>query len=295
MTQSANNRLAMAGLVVGCVIFGLGSVIVAHLPLGSFAVAFWRLLISAFIFVVLAKLFGQPFPKSKSAYLFATLSGAVLGLDLALWHESIHAVGPGISTLLNSLQIFFLTLIGYFVFKEKQNQWQLLGLIIAIAGVAMIGSPEFAYNQNAGWGFVAGVASGACLAGSMSLLKYAHKDETVAILPLMTLVGVGGAGLCLPVAMVVEWGAVVPTSLSQVGWLLVYGAVMQCMAWGLIAYCVPKLNLSLTGLLLLSEPVAALVIDCVWLDKPIVGVQWLGALLVMGAVYLGSFGAKANH
>ena len=42
------------------------------------------------------------------------LSGVFLAFDLSLWHESIHAVAPGISTLLNSLQIFFLSAIGFF-------------------------------------------------------------------------------------------------------------------------------------------------------------------------------------
>lgn len=290
-----HNTPAMIGLVIGCIVFGLGSVIVAHLPLGSFAVAFWRLFVSVVIFVALAKLSGQSFPKTKFAYVFALLSGAALGLDLALWHESIHAVGPGISTLLNSLQIFFLALIGFVFLKEKQNKLQILSLIIAIVGVALIGSPEFAYNHRAVWGFVAGIVSGGCLAVSMSLLKYAQKDEVVNIFPLMAILGVGGMLACLPVALVLEWGVILPTTASQIGQLIIYGAVMQCMAWGLIAYCVPKLSLALTGLLLLTEPVAALVIDFVWLDKVIVPMQWGGAVLTLFAIYLGSVGAKKSH
>ena len=33
-------QFAPFGLVIGCVIFGLGSVIVAHMPIGSYAIAF---------------------------------------------------------------------------------------------------------------------------------------------------------------------------------------------------------------------------------------------------------------
>ena len=51
--------------------------------------------------------FRPELPRSKTALAYALLSGAALGIDLALWHESIYSVGPGISTLLNSLQIFF--------------------------------------------------------------------------------------------------------------------------------------------------------------------------------------------
>jgi len=67
---------------------------------------------------------------------------------------------------------------------------------------------------------------------------------------------------------------------------------MQCLAWGLIAYSIPKLSLALTGLLLLTEPIAALVIDYSWLDKQINTLQWSGALLTMFAIYLGSLKPK---
>ena len=43
-------------LVVGCVLFGLGSLIVKFVPVGGYAIAFWRLLIASFIFWFLMKL-----------------------------------------------------------------------------------------------------------------------------------------------------------------------------------------------------------------------------------------------
>ena len=79
-----------------------------------------------------------------------------------------------------------------------------------------------------------------------------------------------------------------PATAAQIGWLLVYGAAMQCLAWGLIAYCIPLLSLSVTGLLLLTEPVAALFIDFAFLGKPISALQWLGAAITLLAIYLGS-------
>lgn len=54
----------------------------------------------------------------------------------------------------------------------------------------------------------------------------------------------------------------------------------------------PLLSLSLTGLLLLSEPVAALLIDYFWLDKPINTLQWFGVVLTLSAIYLGSLKPK---
>lgn len=288
----SNQTLSVFGLLVGCVLFGMGSLIVAHVSVGSYAMAFWRLLVSSLIFGCLMVVFRQHFPRSRRAIGFALLSGVALGLDLALWHESIHAVGPGISTLLNSLQIFFLALIGVLFYSEKQSMVRIISLVLAVFGIGLIASPEFASNMQAGFGFVAGIASGACLALSMTWVRQAHRYETVAILPLMTLVAIGGMMILLPLMLWLDGGRILPSSLTEIGWIVIYGAIMQCLAWGVIAYSIPKLSLTLTGLLLLSEPVAALLLDYFWLGKAIDSVQWLGACLTLVAIYLGSINRK---
>lgn len=290
-TNQLNNKLdnfAGLGLVIGCIVFGLGSLIVSHVDIGSFAMAFWRLLVAGVIFIILSKLLKQPFPTHKYGITLSLLSGAFLGLDLALWHESIYAVGPGISTLLNSLQIFFLAAIGYFVFNEHQNKLQIISLLIATFGVALIASPEFRYNNNAAWGFVAGIISGAMLATSMTFIRKAQETQKTGILALMTLISIGGSLTMLPLMFIFNEGNILPKTIESVGWIIVYGVVMQCMAWGMIAYSIPKLSLALTGLLLLTEPIAALLIDYFWLDRPINSWQWLGAFFTMFAIYLGS-------
>lgn len=287
-----DSRSAAIGLTIGCIIFGLGSLIVAHVDIGGWAMSFWRLAVSGIVFAVLAKFSGQKLPHSRRAIVFGLLSGAFLGLDLALWHESIHAVGPGISTLLNSLQIFFLAAIGFLYFNERQSIVQLASLVLAMLGVAMIGSPEFSHNTNATWGFVTGIVSGAMLAASMTFIRKTHDAEPTPIFVLMQLVSIGGVLAMIVPMLILDAGHIMPNTMADIGWILVYGAVMQCLAWGLIAYSIPKLSLALTGLLLLTEPVAALVIDYTWLDKPINGLQWGGAALTMFAIYLGSLKPK---
>ena len=92
-------------LVVGCVLFGLGSLIVKFVPVGGYAIAFWRLLLPLY-FLVLNEIKRQRFLKAESDDV-CRISRHLFSFDLSFWHESVYAVGPGISTLLNSLQIFF--------------------------------------------------------------------------------------------------------------------------------------------------------------------------------------------
>ena len=275
-------------LVVGCVLFGLGSLIVKFVPVGGYAIAFWRLLIASFIFWFLMKLKRQRFPKSRKAMMYAALAGIFLAFDLSFWHESVYAVGPGISTLLNSLQIFFLAAIGYLFFGECQSKLQILSLFLAIVGVALISVEELQHNIDGIYGIVIGLISAVMLAGSMVMVKKVHQEEQTALFPLMLIISLTGALVLLVPSLIFNSNNLYPTTWLDWGLVLMYGAVMQCIAWGMIAYSIPLLSLSVTGLLLLTEPVVALLIDYFYLDKAINLWQWLGALLTLFAIYLGS-------
>lgn len=287
-------QFASFGLVVGCIVFGLGSVIVAHVQMGAYAIAFWRLAVAGGIFAVLARFFMQRFPHNAQARRYALMAGVFLGFDLALWHESIYAVGPGISTVLNCLQIFWLSAIGVIWFGERLSRLQMVSLALAVLGVALIGSPEFRHNEQALWGFVSGIVSGMMLALSMVFVRKTHEVAHTPIFPLMLHISLGGMLALIVPTLWLNGDNMLPKDWAQIGWIVVYGAVMQCFAWGMIAYAIPLLSLSLAGLLLLSEPVAALWIDFVFLDKEISGLQWFGAGLTMLAIYLGSLKTKKD-
>lgn len=283
-----SNRFAATMLVIGCILFGLGSLIVKFVPVGAYAIAFWRLLIASGIFWLLMKLYRKPLPKQPKALFWAIASSVFLAFDLAFWHESIYAVGPGISTLLTSLKSFFLAFIGWLFFQEQQSKLQLASLLIATVGVVLIASPELQHNIEAGYGIFIGLLSGACLAASMASIRQAHRIEPISIFPLMWLISISGAITLILPSLIFNADSLYPTTLTDIGLILIYGVVMQCIAWGMIAYTIPLLSLGLTGLLLLSEPVAALVIDAFLLHKPINAWQWIGAFITLVAIYLGS-------
>ena len=210
MQATLRPRSAGILLVAGSVLFGLGSVIVARVSLGAYAVAFWRLAVAAAVFLPLVRLSGQRWPQSRRA-----LAGALL--------------------------------------------------------------------------------SGVMLAVSMVFVRQTQQAGPVGIFPLMFLISVGGMAALLPISLLWESNRFFPADWTEAGWVIVYGIVMQCLAWGMIAYSIPLLSLALTGLLLLAEPVAALLIDSVFLHKPVSALQWAGAALTMLAIYLGSLKSGAKQ
>ncbi|MBR7059417.1 MAG: DMT family transporter [Neisseriaceae bacterium] len=290
-----SQKLAATYLILGCIIFGLGGLIVKFVQLDSYVLTSWRLIIATFVFIFLIKIFKQKLPKHRYAYLSALLSGIFLALDLSFWHESLRSVGPGISTLLNSLQIFFLAFIARFFFQEKQTIYRLIGLLLAFIGVVMISLPEWSHNENAAYGIIIGLLSAAMLSLSMTFIRIAHSFEKIDIFPMMFLISISGGITSLLISIVINDNILIlPTNINDLILLVIYGVVMQCMAWGMIAYAVPLLSLTLTGLLLLTESIAALFIDFIILHKPISVLQIAGAVLTMIAIAIGSY-HKSKH
>ena len=144
----------------------------------------------------------------------------------------------------------------------------------------------------ASYGIFIGLLSGASLAASMASIRQAHSIEPISIFPLMWLISISGASALILPALIFNADSLYPMTLTDIGLILIYGIVMQCIAWGMIAYTIPLLSLGLTGLLLLSEPVAALIIDAFLLHKPINAWQWIGAFITLFAIYLGSLKNK---
>ena len=66
---------------------GLGSLIVKFVPVGGYAIAFWRLLIASFIFWFLMKLKDSVSLKSRKAMMYAALAGIFLAFDLSFWQK----------------------------------------------------------------------------------------------------------------------------------------------------------------------------------------------------------------
>ena len=164
----------------------------------------------------------------------------------------------------------------------------ILSLILAIAGVVLISGEELQYNFDGMYGIIIGLISAGMLAASMIMIKKVHEEEPTALFSLMFILSLSGALVLIIPSLIFNSDNLYPTTFTDWGLVFIYGAVMQCVAWGMIAYTIPYLSLGLTGLLLLSEPVVALVIDYFGLDKPINHWQWAGAVLTLVAIYLGS-------
>ena len=116
-TRSGNYAAPL--LVVGCVVFGLGSLIVKFVDVGSYAIAFWRLLIAAPIFFLLGRFFRQKMPTKRKTVGYAILSGVFPRIRPRPLARKHSRRGSRHFHLAQHLQIFFLAAIGFFFYSER--------------------------------------------------------------------------------------------------------------------------------------------------------------------------------
>lgn len=216
------------------------------------------------------------------------LAGAFLGADLMLWGESIGAVGAGIATVVNNVQVVVLPLLAFAIARERVSGTFLLMTPVMLGGVALAGgiADSQAFGSAPGYGALFGAASGVAYAGYLFLLRLGGGRHRAAPVCLATASAAATAlvvgGPWRGVDFAIGW--------SAFGWLLALALSAQVVAWLLLGAALPRLSSSVGGTLLLLQPVLAVLLGIALLGEQPSAWQLLGCALVVGVVWWTSRG-----
>ncbi|ROL63138.1 EamA family transporter [Pseudomonas chlororaphis] len=284
----STNR-AVVELTLGGLMLSLSALAVAFANMGAGGVGFYRMLFASVLFYLTLKWRRVPVHlASPRARRYTALAGVFLAVDLILWHQSIYIVGPGIGSILTNCQVFFMTLLGLSLLKEKPSLYFLLSITLAFAGLYLLLLPEMGTTVGI-QGVVFGVLSGLAYAICVYFLKVntdlpdGGGDKIAQMLHL----SLWAAAVLLGYALVQGESLVIAD--QQTLWMLIiYGVLVQFVGWLLVNRAIGSISLGLAGLILLLEPVITYFIDVAFLHKASSALQIGGALLTVVAVYIGS-------
>ena len=115
--------------------------------------------------------------RGRRARVLALVSGIILSFDLAFWHESIALIGAGLATVIANVQVVFVAVAAWVLYKERPSL-STFGIIAGVlAGIALtsgLARPN-AYGANPVLGVALGVAAGACYAGFLMTFRVANR------------------------------------------------------------------------------------------------------------------------
>lgn len=217
---------------------------------------------------------------------FAALAGLFFAADLVFWHHAIEAVGAGLATVLGNLQVIVVGLVAWLLLGERPSRSVFLALPVVLVGIVLISGliDREAYGRDPVLGVILGVLTAICYAGYLLVIRRVGRDlrrpaGPVAIATAATALAAGAFG-----------GAtgtldLVPPA-ESIGWLLLLGVTAQSAGSLLIAISLPRLPAVLTSIILLSQPVATVVLSMLLLAEAPSTAQLAGVVLVIGGIGL---------
>jgi drug/metabolite transporter (DMT)-like permease len=221
------------------------------------------------------------------ARLVAAGAGVFLSLDLLAWHNAIEDIGAGLATVLANVQVVFVGVGAWLIYRERPTRLAMWLIPVILGGVTLISGlgRTDAYGTAPVRGVVLGVIAGLMYAGFIFGLRAANKDHLAPTAgPLLD----ATAGLLLgtlALAPLAE-GIDLAWSWPAHGWLILIGVGAQSFGWLLIAYALPRLPALETSVLILAQPVLAIVWARLVFDERLSVVQMAGVGLVLGGLVL---------
>jgi len=274
-------------LLLGAVIISFAPILVRASDLPADTMGFYRMLIGLGWFAGASLLLGSAkLPPAQRR--LALLAGVAFALDLICWHRAIHLLGPGVATLLANLQVLLVA--AYMAWRggsEAPRRLFWLALPLALAGLTLIVTASAQPHRYLLPGLMLGLAAAGAYATYLILLKGVAQNSLAQSNQVMLRVAISGTLVMGTVTLLQHGTLQLPDSASQWSYLLLYGLLVQGIAWSLIARAMQRVPAVLVSLLLLLQPALALVWDMLWFAHPFSWQELAGVGLTLVAIALG--------
>ncbi len=285
--MSAGRYRLMAAVGVVCISFSPLLVRAAE-EAGDLTIAFFRSLYALPFLAVLywgtRKADHRP-PRSRW---IAVASGVFLALDLTFWHSAIGEVGAGLATVVINLQVVFVALIAWALFGEKPGRkafWLIPIMLIGVFLISGAGSAD-AYGENPVLGTAQSLLSALFYSGFVLMLREANRGHSAPPTgPLFdSTIGTALASLAIGLAFASDFSFAITWPAH--GWIFVLALVAQVVGWLIISRSLPHLPAVDTAVLLLGQPMLAILWARLIYDEALGVSQWFGAALVLAGLLI---------
>jgi len=287
--NSPSLRVTLSTLLIGAVLISFSGVWVKIAHVTPDVSAFYRVFFGGMVLLA-AALYRREIKRPQLRHLALNLlCGILFAVDLWLYHYSIQYIGPGLATILPNFQVFILAGFGVLFLKEPLRPVYLLSLPLAVAGLFMIVGINGSFMEPSyRIGVYYGLAGAVVYAVFILLLRKLQADQKGASF-FYVLMGVSfTAAIFLAAQVVHNHDSFQIPDLQTFLSLAALGLFSQSLGWILITNALPVIRASLSGLILLLQPALAFVWDVVFFQRPTTAMNWLGVLIALAAIYLGT-------
>lgn len=269
-------------LGIGILCIGLSAIWVKWANVPGVVSAFYRVFIAALVLTPWWLASRRRLPERRALALTG-LGGVFFGLDLVLWNTALLITSAAQATLLANNAPLWVGLGALLIFRERLSRRYWIGLLLAMAGMALVARPAGAE----GLAFDSGslMALAASLFYAVYLLSTQSVRSSTDTLTFMTVSVISSSILLLAIALLS--GAQL-TGFAATTWLalLGLGLVSQVGGWLAINHVLGVLPASQVSVSLLGQVVVTAVLAAFIFGETPTAVQMAGATAVLTGIYL---------
>lgn len=215
----------------------------------------------------------------------ALLAGVAFAADMICWHRAIHLIGPGLATMLANLQVLLVAGWGFLRERDKPSGRFWLSSLLALGGIGLIVGASRLPRADLLPGVLLGLGAALTYATYLILLKRAESGSEAGDTMLQTSLAASGV---MGLSGLLNGADFRIVDTHALAYLLAYGLMIQGLAWSLIARAIKRLPAFRVSLVLLLQPVLALIWDVLLFHRQLAPIEAGGVLLTLGAIWLGS-------
>lgn len=276
---------AFAILLLSGIIMGFSPVFVREAEVGAFASAFWRIATALPALGLWAwfesRKTGQSF---ISAFpISAILAGMFFAGDLIFWHLSILNTTMANATFTVCLSVVWVAIFSNWVLGEQINKTAWAGLVLCLAGLAMLISSSLDIAPERLIGDIYGLITSVFLGLYFLAMRFARREMQSGQLFFNSSII---TGIVLFAAMLASGDKVFPD--TSAGWtsLVSLGLFTHVGGQGLVTIALGSLSAMFSSLVIFIEALAAAFFGWWWFGEEMSPMQWFGGFLILGGVWL---------
>jgi len=227
---------------------------------------------------------GQSGPMDGRSIRLAAFAGVLFAGDLIFWHHTINLVGAGLATVLGNLQVVVVGAAAWLLFGERPQTRTLIALPIILTGVVFIAGVlgGQSYGTDPTLGVLLGLLTALSYGGYLIVIRQVSGRRAagpVAVSTTATALVAVVVGIALgSLDLTPGWQAMI--------WLILLGISAQAVGYILVSLSLPRLPAVVTSIILLSQPVVAIVLAMILLGETPSAGQLLGVVCVIGGIAL---------
>lgn len=291
MLKINGNMKEKISMILSMVIFGTIGIFVNYIGLPSGIIAAFRGITGAVVILVVMLLTGRKvdFKAVKKKLPVLLASGVAIGFNWILLFEAYRFTGIPVATVCYYTAPIIVVIASTFVFNEKLESKQIICVIVALVGVALV-SGVFQSDSSKITGVLCGLAAAVLYASVMIMNKIMGEVESYE----RTVIQLASAGLIvLPYAFFTMGNiTLIPKSAIL---LVVVGVVHTGLAYLLYFGAMKKLKSQTTAILSYIDPASAIILSSLVFTQLPTTYELIGVALILSAAVLSEIKIKEKQ